>query len=55
MQNKQLCFWAVVNPGDKETVREFMVVGTGHNFASTFDHVGTVQDPPFVWHLLELI
>lgn len=35
-------------------LRRFIVVGTGHLFGATAKHIGSMQDGPFVWHVLEL-
>ena len=48
--------WAIVDPAEKLETRRFCIVGTGHNFDDvSMVYVGTVQQPPFVWHLFEII
>jgi len=57
MQNKIICFWALVDVGIVTTVRKFKVVGTGHDIDQEFSdvkHLATVFDGPFVWHILEV-
>ena len=56
LQNGEPVIWALV---DKDTVvdmRHFAIRGTGENmndWRSTDTYIGTVQMPPFVWHLFE--
>lgn len=46
--------WAQVDPRAVKTYRRFRVIGTGHPFdPDRLTHVGTFQQPPFVWHLFE--
>ena len=55
-QNGSLHVWIETEPGalDEEIEeRTYIVVGTGHQIPPGFDHVGSTQDPPFVWHLYE--
>ena len=47
------CAWAIVDPEMPPTERTFEVVGTGHPFNADWIYVGSWQNPPFVWHLLE--
>lgn len=54
---RQGCDWYVWL--DHETTaqpetRIFTVVGTGHPIPDGATHVGSFQDPPFVWHVYEL-
>ncbi len=55
-QNGVPTIWAQVNPKATYVTRRFRVVGTGHPFESDrVKHVGSFQQPPFVWHLYEVI
>lgn len=47
-----LCVWAEVDPSAVKQPRTVYVVGTGHPLAvDGARFVGTVLDPPFVWHV----
>ncbi len=48
-----LTFWAMVDKDLPTQWRSFTVIGTGHEFANYWLHVGSVLMEPFVWHLLE--
>ena len=53
-QDGQLCLWFLCDPDAKETPRTFRIVGTGKTAPEGiehWEHIGTVQDPPFVWHV----
>lgn len=56
MQGIVPCLWAMVDPDYEATERVFDFVGTGHAIPETLetDYIGTIQQGPFVWHLLEL-
>ena len=51
MQDRIPQIWVLVDPDAEEEKREFIVVGTGHRHTMLSRYVGTLQDPPFVWHL----
>ncbi len=56
MQNDVPTLWAEVKP--KVFVNEkrvFIVIGTGHDIPDHAKYVGTIQNPPFVWHIYERI
>lgn len=53
MQNRSVQLWAQVNTEAPTTIRHFHVRGTGHSIPDNEKHVGSIQDPPFVWHLYE--
>ena len=36
-------------------VRQFEIFGTGHPIPDKAQHVGTFLDPPYVWHVYELV
>jgi hypothetical protein len=51
-----LCVWAVVDTitrGRPHTGRTFRFRGTGHPVQHHEQHVGTIVEEPFVWHLFE--
>ncbi len=53
-QGSAYVMWAKVDPvGGQIERRYFTWVGTGHTFPSYWEHVDTVVDGPFVWHLME--
>lgn len=47
--------WAEVQPAAGLVERTFRILGTGHNMPEgvPLAYVGTVQQPPFVWHVYE--
>jgi hypothetical protein len=48
------CMWALVDPAKPMVQREFLIVGTGHPVPPSGNrHVGSFQQPPFVWHVFE--
>lgn len=50
-----LCIWALVDPEAPPQERYFKVYGTGHAIRrDDAVYIGTVDAPPFVWHLFEL-
>jgi len=51
-----LSFFHLVNTERVEETRHFAIRGTGEamgGWHSTDKYIGTVQIPPFVWHLFE--
>jgi len=56
VQGKTICLWAMVNPETAEQeLRIIAIYGTGNPLPEdpgTF--IGTVQTPPFVWHVFEV-
>lgn len=55
MQGTKICIWSLVNPGKSTVLRQFIVAGTGHVVRSDAVYVGTTMDPPYVWHVFEVI
>lgn len=54
-QGSAYVMWVRVNLlANQLESRNFTWVGTGHEFPETWVHVGTIQDEPFVWHLMEV-
>ena len=55
-QNGQPVLWALVDPETVKETRHFAIRGTGtpmNDWRSTDTYIGTIQIPPFVWHLFE--
>lgn len=52
-----LVFWAQVDRDVPTERRTFRVFGTGHDMPDdvALEHVATVMDGPFVWHVFEEI
>lgn len=48
-----LTLWAVVDPDAPPVRHQLHVRGTGHPLGEVGPHIGTVLDPPFVWHVFE--
>lgn len=54
LQNDTICLWAEVRPENQKVMRKFYVVGTGHPIPTQARlYVGSVQQPPFVWHIYQ--
>lgn len=56
IQNSQPVLWALVDPETVKESRHFALRGTGramNDWRSTDKYIGTIQIPPFVWHLFE--
>lgn len=53
MQDGKICLWAEVIQSAELERRKFMVVGTGWELPPDRNYIGTVQTPPFVWHVYE--
>ena len=51
MQDDSLCAWAEVESEAPELNRRFSIVGTGQAPPPTAEYLGTVQQPPYVWHI----
>lgn len=57
-QGDALCLWAIVDPDAPDEAVEFRIHGTGHplpNDAHRYEHVGTVQQGAFVWHVFRFM
>jgi len=55
MQNGAMCLWEEhAEPPGRSLERQYAVHGTGHAIPEGRSYVGTVLDPPFVWHVYEL-
>ena len=55
MQGETPCIWAEVDEEQQTTERTFRFYGTGHHVEPGWQWVGTVQQPPFVWHIFEKV
>jgi hypothetical protein len=57
LQGDQICLWALTDPEGAPVKRIIRFFGTGHTIPSDedFSYLGTVQEPPFVWHVLAKI
>lgn len=47
----RLCIWAAVNTESTMMDVEIIIVGTGHPLPHVGDHLGTVVDGSFIWHV----
>lgn len=58
MQGGNPTMWALVeltrSPMDPEKVT-LRIVGTGHPIYDNEVYIGSCMDPPFVWHLVEVL
>ena len=54
MYGKAIALWADENPANPKEMREFIVQGSGQNLPEGTTFVGTIMDPPFVWHIFEI-
>ena len=56
VQDGQLCLWVrqMTDPALTCSQRTFLIVGTGEFFPQRYLYIGTCQQPPFVWHLVEV-
>jgi len=54
-QQETVCLWARVAPDAEPTDRTFWIFGTGHAMPRQLPlvYVGSVQQPPYVWHVYE--
>ena len=55
IQRTKPCFWYEFDPNEKYVKRTFRIVGTGQPIGRNEQYRGTLQDPPYVWHLYEAI
>lgn len=49
----RLELWARIDPQAPHVDRRFAIRGTGHVLGDVGEHIGTVQDAPYVWHIFE--
>lgn len=55
MQNGILCIWAEVRPDVPAPVRKDLIIyGTGHPITPEEEHLFTIPDGLFVWHLYRI-
>lgn len=50
-QDGEYFVWVEHALGPASTTITFVVAGTGHPIPEGFEHVQSIIDPPFVWHL----
>ena len=52
-QPNHICLWAIVDTDKTAVNRQFSIRGTGQPLgrASDCEHLGSVFDGPFVWHV----
>jgi hypothetical protein len=54
-QNGLLCVWVKCNPQEPKEAFHFAIVGTGNPMPDNLGcFLGTVQMPPFVWHVFQV-
>ena len=58
-QGEQACLWAIVDATAEREERVFEIYGTGNGMVQDMGiqrkYIGTFQEPPFVWHVFELL
>ena len=54
IQGETTCLWAEVDERAQPQSRLFHIFGTGQDIPENAAYRGTVQMPPFVWHIYEL-
>lgn len=52
-QGAEVFIWAMTIPDSPTIKRYFKVYGTGHPIPMNERYVGTVFEPPYVWHIME--
>ena len=52
-QENALCVWMEVQESNPLVRRRILVVGTGFQIDEEMRYIGTVQEPPFVWHVYD--
>ena len=56
LQDGEPMMWLVVDTENELESRKFTIVGTGNSFDDKdAKYIGTFQEPPFVWHLFEIV
>ncbi len=54
VQGGTICLWAEVDLDASEILRHIWMPGTGHDlYDGDTTFIGTVQTPPFVWHVYD--
>jgi len=53
IQNGDICLWALVDLELGVENKEIIIVGTGMTINCNVNHIGTVQEDSFVWHVFE--
>lgn len=54
LQHGRLTIWTLENyrSNDNPVEERFLILGTGSEVEDGWTYIGTVQDNPYVWHLL---
>jgi hypothetical protein len=55
IQDRSICIWAEVDPDEMPLTELFALIGTGWEIPIDSEHLATIQNPPFVWHLYKKI
>lgn len=55
LQDRHPCLWALVDTSAPVERRKLAVRGTGLAIEANLRYIGTFQQPPFVWHLHEVM
>lgn len=53
VQYSKICLWALVETMNETEIRTFTIKGTGQSIGND-SYIGSVQMPPYVWHVLEV-
>lgn len=57
VQNNKIMLWVKIDPQSPPTRETFYIIGTGNsmpeNCSKYSNFIGTVQMPPFVWHVFK--
>lgn len=53
IQAGEICVWVLIDDAPYVTTCRYVFreVGTGHEVPVAAEYVGSVQDPPYVWHI----
>lgn len=54
MQHGNPTLWAIVDPVRPVEMRDFAIVGTGHEVPEPSCYQGTIAEREFIWHLFEV-
>ena len=53
--NGEYMLWALVEPSDRDKYRTFTAVGTGQPIGDDMQHLETLFEGSYVWHIMERI
>lgn len=54
IQYGEYCIWVRLDTDAPRIKRSFTVVGTGWEIEDDMNHISTIQDGAFVWHIFEV-